>query len=246
VRVVDYTGTKVEADDGRGGTDPNAIEGRTKLRDDCDAGRIVGCNGGLHDTLKLGIAFDTRDFEPDPNAGFFVDATTELSSRVIGSAYDYARFTVSPRFFFSPMPRLADVVVATRVVYSVQSAGTPFWAMNTLAFTDGDRQGLGGLRTIRGYRQDRFVGPVAALWNLEIRWTFVDFEVLKQRFAIGVVPFLDLGRVFDNVQSFSFRDWRLGTGAGMRVAWNKATVIVFDYGISREDAALYMEFAHHF
>jgi outer membrane protein assembly factor BamA len=247
VRVRDYTGAPIKADDAATGrTNVDATMGTTHLRDDCDAARIVGCAGGRHDTLKLGVAFDTRDFEPDPNAGFFFDLTAELSSRYIGSEYDYARVTFSPRAFVSPLPKLADVVLAGRAVYSVQTDGTPFFAMNNLAFTDGDRQGLGGLRSLRGYKQDRFVGPVAAMANVEVRWTFVDFTVASQSFALSVAPFLDIGRVFDKVGDFTFSNWKRGQGAGLRVAWNKATVIVFDYGISSEDSGLYMDFGHQF
>jgi outer membrane protein assembly factor BamA len=247
VRIRDFTGTQTEADDpAHGATGVAATMGTTRLREDCASARIVGCGGGVNDTLVAGVAFDTRDFEPDPNAGFFADATGEISSRYIGSEYDYARVTVSPRAFVSPFPALADLVIAGRAVYSVQSAGTPFFAMNTLAFTDGDRQGLGGLWTLRGYKQDRFVGAAAAMGNLEVRWTFADFEVASQRVALILVPFLDGGRVFDSVGSFTLKGWRRGEGAGLRVAWNKSTVIVFDYGVSSEDSGLYMDFGHQF
>jgi outer membrane protein assembly factor BamA len=225
---------------------PTGTEGVTRLQEDCTAARLVGCSGGFHDTVKLGVALDTRDFEPDPNSGVFVDLTGELSSRVIGSAYDYARVTFSPRAFISPAPKFTDLVIAARAVYSVQTNGAPFFYMNTLAFTDTDRQGLGGLRTMRGYKQDRFVGPIAALANIELRWTFLDFDALGQNFGLSVAPFLDMGRVFDRVGDFTFAEWRRGEGAGLRVAWNKATIIVFDYGVSSEDSGLYMDFGHQF
>jgi outer membrane protein assembly factor BamA len=247
VRVRDYTGTATVGDDAASGaTGIPATMGTTRLKEDCDAARIVGCSGGVHDTLKLGVAFDTRDFEPDPRSGFFVDLTAEMSSRVLGSAYDYARVTFSPRAFVSPFPKLTDLVIAARGVYSVQTDGVPFFAMNTLAFTDTDRQGLGGLWTIRGYNQDRFVGPVSALANVEVRWTFVDFDAGSQSFALSVAPFLDLGRVFDRVEDFSFASWKRGEGGGLRIAWNRATIIVLDYGFSTEGSGLYMDFGHQF
>ena len=247
VRVRDYSGTSTVGDDpATGATDVPSTMGLTRLEQDCAALRILGCGGGLHDTLKAGLAFDTRDFEPDPNAGFFVDLTAELSSKYIGSAYDYARITLSPRAYVSPLPQVTDLVIAARAVFSAQTDGVPFFSMNTLAFTDGDRQGLGGLWTIRGYKQDRFVGPVAALANVELRWTFVDFDALSQHFALQVAPFLDMGRVFDRLGDFSLSSWRRAEGAGLHVAWNKATVIVLDYGLSEEDQGLYMDFGQQF
>jgi outer membrane protein assembly factor BamA len=248
VSVKDYTGTPTQGDDlATGATGVAATMGNTRLHEDCKAARVVGCSGGMHDTIKLGVAFDTRDYEPDPNFGIFADLTEELSSRAIGSDYDYARVTFSPRAFYSPMPKLADLVIAGRAVYSVQTDGVPFFAMNTLAFTDGDKQGLGGLWTLRGYKQDRFVGLVSAMANVEVRWTFVNFPRLwGQDFALQLAPFLDMGRVFDRVADFTFAGWKRGQGAGLHVLWNKATIIMVEYGVSSEDQGLYMDFGQQF
>ena len=151
----------------------------TKLGADCAAGTATGCDGGWNDTLRAGVAFDTRDFDPDPSSGVFVDSTGEWSARGFGSSTDYLRWTTAARAYVSPFPRLADVVVAGRVLYSIQSANVPFFSLDTLAMAGGtddatDQAGLGGERTLRGYRQDRFIGLVAAVANVEVRWTFVD------------------------------------------------------------------------
>jgi hemolysin activation/secretion protein len=106
--------------------------------------------------------------------------------------------------------------------------------------------GLGGSRTIRGYRLDRFVGPAVALANVEVRWTMFDVVVLKQRFAFAPVAFIDVGRVFDSFDRFTFRGWKRGEGVGMRIAWNQATVGAFDLGFSSEDTLFYTEFNHPF
>ena len=136
------------------------------------------------------VAYDTRDFEPDPNSGVFIELTSELAGKFSLSEYDWARITLSPRAYYSPFPKLADVVVAGRLLGSVQSAGTPFFEMNQLSFADYDRPGLGGLRTLRGFKQDRFVGGVVALATLEVRWTFYEFNIKQQHFGLMLAPFL--------------------------------------------------------
>jgi hemolysin activation/secretion protein len=105
---------------------------------------------------------------------------------------------------------------------------------------------LGGFRTLRGYRQNRFVGPVLALTNYEVRWTFVRFRVLKQGFGLMVVPFMDIGAVFDNVRTTTSAGWKRTQGVGFRIAWNEATIIMVDYGVSDEDSGLYINFNHIF
>jgi hemolysin activation/secretion protein len=152
----------------------------------------------------------------------------------------------SVRGFYSPIPELADLVLAGRVVYEVQTRGTPFTSMSNLPFIDDNHTGLGGFRTLRGYRDSRFVGPVIALTNYELRWTFLRFRALKQSFGLIAVPFLDIGRVFDNVSSFNLTEWKRTQGGGLRIAWNEATIVMVDYGFSDEDAGLYVNFNHIF
>lgn len=222
----------------------------TKLGADCASNLATGCNGGWNNTLRAGAAFDTRDFDPDPNSGVFVDSNGHWSAKGFGSTANYLRWTTGARAYVSPFPRLAEVVVAGRVLYSVQSARVPFFAMDTLAMAGGtddptDQTGLGGERTIRGYRQDRFIGRVATAANLEVRWTFVHFALLKQHFSLQIAPFVDTGRVFDRVD-WSFADWKTAGGAGLRVGWNRSTIIMFDFGASREDTGFYIDFGMPF
>src|ERR1041384_8273643 len=95
---------------------------------------------------------------------------------------------------------------------------------------------FGGHRTLRGYRQDRFVGSVMTAANLELRWTFAHLELKGQRFGFIAVPFVDAGRPYDNLGQLSLRDWRLSYGGALRIPWNLATVVTVDYGVSSEDA----------
>jgi hypothetical protein len=237
-RIRDYSGRSVDA---TGGT---AIEGETRLAADCAAHAIVGCAGGRDDYLRLGISYDTRDFEPDPNRGIFLDAALDAGTVALGSDYDYLRIMAAARGYYSPFR--ADLVLAGRAVLQWQSSGTPFFSMDTLDFTEDPRQGLGGHRTMRGYRQDRFVGPVMAVTNAEVRWTFARGTLWHQKLAFIAVPFLDLGRPFDRLSDLSLRRWRPSYGGALRISWNLATVITVDYGVSPEDSGLYINFNHIF
>jgi hypothetical protein len=222
----------------------------TKLGADCAAALANDCDGGWNNTLRAGVAFDTRDFAPDPNSGVFVDSTGQWSARGFGSVANYVRWTTAARAYVSPFPKLADVVLAGRALYSIQSAGVPFFSMDTLAMAGGtddatDQTGLGGERTLRGYRQDRFIGPVAANANLEVRWTFARFPLLSQHFSLQIAPFVDTGRVFDRI-ALSFDDWKVAGGAGLRIGWNQSTIIMFDFGVSREDTGFFVDFGMPF
>lgn len=239
-----YTGRLTDAD-GAGGT-VQAPEAPTRLATDCAAGRVVGCSGGWDNVLRLGLSIDTRDYEPDPNSGVYAELSSEYGLRGLGSDYSYARVLGSVRLFYSPIPEIADLVLASRLLYEIQTKGTPFTSMNNLPFIDDNHAGLGGFRTLRGYRDSRFVGPVIALTNWEVRWTFARFRALGQSFALIGVPFLDVGRVFDDVATTSFKSWKRTQGGGLRIAWNDSTIVMVDYGFSDEDAGLYVNFNHIF
>lgn len=241
-----YDGDATQGTDSQGHSAP-AVEGRTLLGLDCQHGLVAGCAGGWNNLLKAGIAYDTRDFEANPRSGIFADAAGEWSSRGIGLSFDYVRLTVSGRFYVSPLRRfteavrsagagftLADLVLAGRVLYSMQGGDVPFFVMDTVASTKGDDQGLGGERTLRGYVQDRFIGRNAVVANTELRWNFAHFPLLGQDFALQVAPFFDTGRVFDKV-SLALTQWKASAGAGLRIAWNQSTMIMFDVAGSHED-----------
>jgi outer membrane protein assembly factor BamA len=245
VDLRDYTGRSVDAVDPSGRT-VSAREAETMLAADCAAGVVVGCGGGFDNVLRLAISYDTRDFEPDPNAGIYAELSNELSMKALGTDYPYARVLASVRGFYSPVPKLADLVLAVRGLYEIQSVSTPFFSQVVMPFIDDGHAGLGGLRTLRGFDQNRFVGPVIALTNYEVRWTFTHVHLWKQDFGLIAVPFLDIGRVFDRVSQTTLRGWKRTQGAGFRVAWNEATVVAADFGVSEEGTGLYLNFNHIF
>jgi|GEM_PF-181724 len=241
--IRDFTGRQVSADDENGG-ETEAEMGTTRYEEDCAT--LIGCEGGWDNYLRLGVSFDTRDFEPDPNSGAFVDAALDLGSAALGSEYDYARFLVAARYFWSPMPEVTDLVLAGRATFMAQTPGTPWFSQSTLPYTEDTRTGLGGLRTLRGYQQDRFVGQIVTLTNFEARWNFYRFHLGSEKFGLFLVPFLDMGRVYDNAKEVSFKNWARAQGAGFRISWNMATIISADYGFSEEDSGLYINFNHQF
>jgi outer membrane protein assembly factor BamA len=243
--IRDYTGKTIDAIDATGAK-VEAPEAQTRLQADCMAGKLVGCNGGWDNFIRLGVSYDTRDYEPDPNTGLFFDAALDAGTAILGSRFNYERFMIALRGYWSPIPDKADLVLAGRAVFEAQTSGAPFFSMDTFPFTEDPRTGLGGHRTMRGYKQDRFVGSIMTLVNAEVRWTFWRWTVLKQKLAFMIVPFIDLGRPYDNASQLTLKDWRASYGGALRIAWNLATIVTVDYGVSSEDTGLYINFNHIF
>ena len=123
---------------------------------------------------------------------------------------------------------------------------TPFFNMGLIPYTEEPRSGLGGLRTLRGYKQDRFVGPVMSLLNAELRWTYARSQFFGQRFGWMLVPFLDIGAVYDHLSDFTLAGWKRDQGLALRAAWNLATIITAEYAFSEEDSGVYINFSQIF
>ena len=90
------------------------------------------------------------------------------------------------------------------------------------------------------------MGSVMTAATAELRWTFGHVTIKNQRFGFIAVPFFDAGRPYDALGQLSLRNWRHAYGGALRIAWNLATLISVDYGISAEDTGFYVNFNHMF
>ncbi len=236
IRVEDYTGDSING----------AIMQPTRLLEDYNAGRITGFDGGWDNALKVGLTYDTRDYEPDPASGLMLQVVARFSGSWLGSSFDYQQLLFSARKFLNLLPQPDRLILALRGTYAMQSGTVPFYSASRIPFTDGDKSGLGGSATLRGYKQDRFVADASAWINTELRWSFAETNFKNQHLRFMLVPFMDVGRVFDSVGDTTLEDWKISGGAGFRLAWNLATVVSFDYGMSSESGFISMELGHQF
>lgn len=223
---------------------PNA---KTRLTEDAEAGKILGYHGGFVNTAKIGLVYDTRDFEPDPNSGVFLEATYERASKTIASDFDFQKYFGHTKFFYSPFPKTFEkLVLASRFGFGVSDGNVPFFEYRNLWGTENTVSGLGGLRTLRGYKQDRFVGRAMGFGTVEVRWKFYDFSIGGEYFAFNLAPFWDFGRVWNDEHKIGLLNYKYSQGLGLRIAWNQATIITIDYAVSREDEQLFVNFNHAF
>ncbi len=208
---------------------------------------VPGYDGGWTNYARFGIGWDTRDYEPDPNKGFYIDYCFEAATSLLGSEYDFQKNTAGARAYFNPWK---PIVLAFRGAYTTASNDIPFYEMNQFGFALSRQNGLGGNRTLRGYKADRFVGKTMTLANAEIRGQFYEVSGAGQRFAFKLVAFFDSGNVYDaSGDPFSdprWGDYKNSYGGGLVIAWNLATIIHVYYGMSKEDTGLFINFEHNF
>ncbi|MDZ4840138.1 MAG: DUF5982 domain-containing protein [Bacteroidota bacterium] len=224
------------------------FQGNSLLQLDANAGQILGLGSSLIGLGQVGIIYDTRDLESDPSKGIFAELTNELSLKALGSSFNfnktYGHISVYKNLIAKYPKRL---VLAGRAGLGYTAWDAPFFEYQDQWSSEGSVEGLGGSKTLRGYKQSRFLGRVMSINNLELRYRFAQLNFLKQHFAFSTLPFIDAGAVWDDFNTIkSFKNFRVSEGLGLRIAWNVNTILRFDYAVSQEDRQFFFSLAQMF
>lgn len=260
IRIRDYFNRKAEeARDQNGNELRGIINGRTRLTEDYlgitegnpwARHNIAGYTGGREGIFAFALMYDSRDFEPDPSNGFLLEYSHEHSRKWLGSEFSFDKNLIQGSFFkkiFSDRIHRMVLAVNADLGY-IWGSKVPFYEAFDLSSQAeaGGTEVLGGARSLRGFREYRFTGPLTALLNVELRTRLARTYFLKQHFAFDIMPFYDAGRVWDRIQNFNFRDYRRNYGVGARIAWNQSTIIRADVAASRESTQFFFGFSHIF
>lgn len=230
-----FEGMDAETLDSITGNSTTAPNGFSLLKRDFDQGLISGLNGGWVSLLQAALIYDTRDFEPDPTKGFYLEIANEYSGKYIGSQFDFNKLFIQGRVY-KKIPIGPRTVFAARVAAgNIFGKNAPFFEFQDQWSPDGSINALGGKQSLRGYRANRFLARSMWFSNIELRARFAEIKLKKQRFAFTVAPFFDAGTVRDRWQDLNFKDIKTSYGGGLRIAWNQSTILFFDYGLSKED-----------
>ncbi|MBC8140883.1 MAG: BamA/TamA family outer membrane protein [Armatimonadetes bacterium] len=234
-----FQGREASAIDPVTGAATTAPNGVSLLARDAATGRAIGLEGGLISILQQALIYDTRDFEPDPTRGVYFEIANEFSNGIIGSEYDFDKLFIQAKGF-KKLPFGERTVLAGRVgVGNIFGSNAPFFEFQDQWSPDGSVNALGGARSLRGYRSNRFMARAVWFANLELRTRLAETLIGRQRFALSVAPFVDAGTVRDDYRKLNFDRVRSSYGVGGRIAWNQSTIISFDYAKSPEDALFY-------
>lgn len=206
--------------------------------------------GGRSSALRIGLVYDSRDFEPAPSRGVWAEAHTILAPKALGSSKSYYRYSATFRHYLP----LADdrLVLAYRLNYQgTMGDYAPFYVLPyyTCVGPGYDRDGFGGYRTARGILRNRVQALDVAMFNAELRWKFYRTQLFKQNLYLALNGFADgtsavrgydvSYRGADNAaertlyEGFVKKDKEaihLAAGMGFRIGINQNFIIAIDYG----------------
>jgi len=189
-------------------------------------------NGGFTSAVLAGIMYDTRDFEPSPSKGLWIEANLEGAPRFLGTSTPYGKYQVILRHY---VPIYKDkLVFAMRGNLSGYFNDPAFYVLPTdSVFGNGyDHDGVGGYYNLRGILRNRITGKSTFYFNTELRWRFVDFHLLNQNIAFALSGFFEGGRAIVPYRATAFdaEKMHLTAGGGIRFIMNRNFILAAEYG----------------
>jgi outer membrane protein assembly factor BamA len=154
-------------------------------------------DGGWVNTVKAGVAYDSRDNRPNPMKGLWTELGVEIAPKFIGNDHGFTKFYITHRQYFTLVEE--DLALVYRVGYQTTLSGkTPFYYQSqviTSMLTGAFNEGLGGSQTLRGVLRNRVIGDGFIMGNVELRWKPLYFKFLKQDCYLGLNAFYDFGMI---------------------------------------------------
>lgn len=206
--------------------DFRALPGASVFQQDLLAGRVRPEDDPFRDAVgRVGLVFDSRDLEVDPHRGLFAEA-------LVGRGKGYTRTTAAVRVYVHPLSRL---VVAARVAGERMTGTPPLSAQLTMESSEGPFVALGGVRSLRGYHDGRFVGPGKLLGGVEARYGLIWAPRLLE---VKLYAFYDAGRVFSAGEDVRLtrKGLHAALGGGVAISMMRNTLVTFFGGKGTEGA----------
>lgn len=232
------------------GKDDDLLPDRPGLYDEYVAWGIIDDKekeGGWTNNLKLGLVYDTRDFEPNPMKGMWSEVVVFAAPKFLGNGdFGYNKISATHRQYFTLVKN--KLSFAYRLNYQGTISGTvPFYMQPYMinSFSNSSNtDGLGGSKTLRGVLRNRVVGDAFAFGNVELRWRFFNTILFNQDIYLALNPFVDAGKVLKKIELpgggevpmdmnyFASGDEALHTtvGAGLKIVMNQNFIVSVDYG----------------
>jgi len=181
---------------------------------------VQGAEAGSISGVGFSWTWDNRDQIFYPQKGGFNKISGTFYTSDLGSDYDYNRYDLDIRHYVGLKK---ERVLATQLVAQAAFNETPFYELPA----------LGGQRTMRGYYEGRYRDRLYLAGQVEYRSHLF--------WKIGWVGFIGAGDVAPEIGAFKIRDFKISSGAGLRVLFNEAEHVNLrvDLGFGRDTNGLY-------
>lgn len=245
----------------KGKSDDKQLPDTTTLYEQYVDWKVIDPNeatGGMFAAVKLGLVFDSRDNEPNPNRGIWTELLLIGAAKATSNMeHGFSKLAITHRQYFTFIKD--HLTFAYRLGMQINLSGqTPYYAQGIMYYSKmagAYNEGLGGAKTIRGIQRNRIIGNGFVFGNFELRWKVVKFFWLNQNFYVALSGFFDTGRVIQKIDvedivtnnpnitypgtetqedyfNFGGEKFHNAAGAGLHIAMNQNFILAIDYGMS--------------
>ncbi|WP_404973704.1 BamA/TamA family outer membrane protein [Vibrio campbellii] len=170
--------------------------------------------------VLVGMEYDTRDFEPNPMRGQFLDIEWIANRDSLGSDEDYDNLVANYRLY----QQWSDTTIVAMEVYSQSIFGDAPWF---------DYAQLGDDQRMRGYYQGQYRDKHQLSTQVEIRHTIAGRH--------GVVGWLGAGNIAPTYHDLFESSWLPTVGVGYRFAFKARINVRVDLGVGKDSTGFYFQ-----
>ena len=179
----------------------------------------------------LGITIDTRDRDPTPSSGYWLELSSGMAPSFLGSEFSTQYANVTHRQWWS-LTKSKQLVLASRTMMDVQRR-SPFFQLSTFGGTQ--LVETGGHSLLRGLETGRVRGHRKAAQTLELHLRLSPFELLNKSLAPMIVVFGEVVHLSEHHDAlWSSKHLLASAGAGARLAVDEAFIVRLDFGFTPE------------
>ncbi|EMR37409.1 BamA/TamA family outer membrane protein [Vibrio harveyi] len=170
--------------------------------------------------VLVGMEYDTRDFEPNPMRGQFLDIEWIANRDSLGSDEDYDNLVANYRVY----QQWSDTTIIAMEVYSQSIFGDAPWF---------DYAQLGDDQRMRGYYQGQYRDKHQLSTQVEIRHTIAGRH--------GVVGWLGASNIAPTYHDLFKSGWLPTVGVGYRFAFKARINVRVDLGVGKDSTGFYFQ-----
>lgn len=159
-------------------------------------GEITGSNGGRNSGVGILLNWDSRDNVFSATKGGFHQISYMIYRDFLGSEYEFSQYELNLRQY---IPLSSSHTLALQGIFNSVTGDPPFHRLSL----------LGGQSMMRGHYLGRYRDRDMIAFQVEYR-------VLPVWWRFGLVGFLGVGDVSDDIENFKLEDLKYSAGFGIR------------------------------
>lgn len=187
-----------------------------------------GLHGSTVNAQGVSFAYDDRDSPTITTQGTLGAAYVEVIDQALGSSHSYTKYGFEFRRF-TPLRERFVLAFHGVLDYLDGASRAPFY----------ERNSIGGVKSLRGFGNDRFVDSNRFFSTVELRTLALRRQMFDVLTEFEVAPFVDAGQVFPSPTDLPFDDLHLVGGVGFRGIVRPQVVGFVDIGYGSDGAAVF-------